>query len=199
MNMKDFWMDVLRSAAVVGVAMSLSHILEQYVLVYSTMDVATATLLVAFEALVAAAGFVAMHYYFVRRVAKQWHERLDVGEGRIIEVKFTYGRALSYVLMVSMLAGVIVGVANTLYTDMQGYDLYISSILERFDELLSMPGLLPEQRAAFDEFTSLLESSEAPSIFENILSYVNTYMFFGGITGFAVAYVARRNLPVRTE
>ena len=48
---------------------------------------------------------------------------------------FQYSLALSYILMVSALAGVLVGVADTAYVSTMGYDIYINGIVERIEQM----------------------------------------------------------------
>jgi hypothetical protein len=40
------------------------------------------------------------------------------------------------------------------------------------------------------------ESMERPSMFANVLSYMTSYMFYGGVTALVVAALARRKRAV---
>lgn len=204
MSIKNFWMDVLRSAAILGVVMALSHIFEQYMLLFSSVDVLTASLIICFEYIAIIVVFVWLVYRFTRSVARNWIDQVTLPDGNIVEVKFTYGRALSYILMVSMLAGVIVGLSNTIFIDIMGYDLFIEGNLNRINEvkliLEGMAGaegsqaLIADYNKMFEDYRELILTAERPSMFSNIISHMSNYMFSGGIVGLAIAYFARRNV-----
>lgn len=204
MSIKNFWMDVLRSAAILGVVMALSHIFEQYMLLFSSVDVLTASLIICFEYLAIIVVFVWLLYRFTRSVARNWIDQVTLPDGNIVEVKFTYGRALSYILMVSMLAGVIVGLSNTIFIDIMGYDLFIEGNLNRINEVKLMldgmagaegsQALIADYNKMFDDYRELILTAERPSMFSNIISHMSNYMFSGGIVGLAIAYFARRNV-----
>lgn len=201
MNFKDFWMDVLRSAAIVGIVMSVSHIFEKYITLFSDLGLGASSLIIFIEGIVAAVLFVGMLYYFTRRLAKNWNERVEY-MGQVLTVKFSYSRALSYVLTVSMLASVIVGVASTIYVDIVGYDIYLAAQIAYIEETVDFVNAAGQMSGSenlvsvesMEDFVSQLEASERPSMFANIISLMSSYMLYGGLTGLVVAAVARRNI-----
>jgi hypothetical protein len=201
MNFKDFWMDVLRSAAIVGIVMSVSHIFEKYITLFSDLGLGASSLIIFIEGIVAAVLFVGMFYYFTRRLAKGWNERVEY-MGQVLDVKFSYSRALSYVLTVSMLASVIVGVASTIYVDIIGYDIYLAAQIAYIEETVDFINAAGQMSGSenllsvesMEDFVSQLEASERPSMFANIISLMSSYMLYGGLTGLVVAAVARRNI-----
>ncbi len=201
MNFKDFWMDVLRSAAIVGIVMSVSHIFEKYITLFSDLGLGASSLIIFIEGIVAAVLFVGMLYYFTRRLAKGWNERVEY-MGQVLNVKFSYSRALSYVLTVSMLASVIVGVASTIYVDIIGYDIYLAAQIAYIEETVDFVNAAGQMSGSenlvsvesMEDFVSQLEASERPSMFANIISLMSSYMLYGGLTGLVVAAVARRNI-----
>lgn len=201
MNFKDFWMDVLRSAAIVGIVMSVSHIFEKYITLFSDLSLGASSLIIFIEGIVAAVLFVGMLYYFTRRLAKGWDERVEY-MGQVLDVKFSYSRALSYVLTVSMLASVIVGVASTIYVDIVGYDIYLAAQIAYIEETVDFINAAGQMSGSenlvsvesMEDFVSQLEASERPSMFANIISLMSSYMLYGGLTGLVVAAVARRNI-----
>lgn len=201
MNFKDFWMDVLRSAAIVGIVMSVSHIFEKYITLFSDLGLGASSLIIFIEGIVAAVSFVGMLYYFTRRLAKSWNERVEY-MGQVLNVKFSYSRALSYVLTVSMLASVIVGVASTIYVDIIGYDIYLAAQIAYIEETVDFVNAAGQMSGSenlvsvesMEDFVSQLEASERPSMFANIISLMSSYMLYGGLTGLVVAAVARRNI-----
>lgn len=199
MRIKDFWMDVLRAAAIIGVVMAISHIFEQYVMFFSDMSLMQASVTYLIEAMIAAAAFVWLMFYFTRRVARAWNDRVEVGDGIVVDVPFTYGRAVSYGLIISMLVGLFVGVANTLFVDFMGYDLYRAgqlAYLEEIEELMAAYNKMVGSEAipvdVLEGQIDTLEMGERPSMFMNILTHMTAYMLYGGITSLIVAAIARR-------
>lgn len=194
-------MDVLRSAAIVGIVMAISHIFERHIMLFSGLGLGLSSLIILVEGLIAAVVFVGMLYYFTRRLAKCWTERVDF-MGQVLDVKFSYSRALSYVLTVSMLASVIVGVASTIYIDVVGYDIYLAAqidYIEETAELINATGQMTGGEGivsvkTMEDFISQLESAERPSMFATIISLMSSYMLYGGLVGLVVAAVARRNI-----
>ena len=201
MNFKDFWMDVLRSAAILGVVMAVSHIFERHIMLFSGLGLGISSLIILIEGLLAAVIFVGMLYYFTRRLAKGWNERVEF-MGQVLDVKFSYSRALSYVLTVSMLASIIVGVAGTIYVDVVGYDEYLTAQINYIEETVEFvkaygqmagdEGLLSAK--GMESMITQMETSERPSMFATIISLMSSYMLYGGLVGLVIAAVARRNV-----
>jgi hypothetical protein len=201
MNFKDFWMDVLRSSAIVGVVMVISHIFERHIVLFSGLSLGTSSLILLLEGIIAAVVFVGMLYYFTRRLAKGWDEKVEF-MGQVLDVKFSYSRALSYVLTVSMLASIIVGVASTIYVDVVGYDVYIAAQIDYVQETVDFvkaygqisgdEGVLSAK--GMENMIMQMETSERPSMFATIISLMSSYMLYGGLVGLVIAAVARRNV-----
>jgi hypothetical protein len=108
---REFWSDVLRSGAIIGGVMSLSYIFERYVLAFSDMVLLKASAIYCIEWLVACVVFIWLLARFTRRRANALPAQMGA----------TYSYLLSYILFVSMLSGVLVGVAETLYVSVMGY------------------------------------------------------------------------------
>ena len=194
-------MDVLRSSAILGVVMAISHIFERHIMLFSGLSLGTSSLILLLEGLVAAVVFVGMLYYFTRRLAKGWDEKVEF-MGQVLDVKFSYSRALSYVLTVSMLASIIVGVASTIYVDVVGYDVYIAAQIDYVQETVDFvkaygqmsgdEGVLSAK--GMENMIMQMETSERPSMFATIISLMSSYMLYGGLVGLVIAAVARRNV-----
>lgn len=194
-------MDVLRSAAILGVVMAVSHIFERHIMLFSGLGLGISSLIILIEGLLAAVIFVGMLYYFTRRLAKGWNERVEF-MGQVLDVKFSYSRALSYVLTVSMLASIIVGVAGTIYVDVVGYDEYLTAQINYIEETVEFvkaygqmagdEGLLSAK--GMESMITQMETSERPSMFATIISLMSSYMLYGGLVGLVIAAVVRRNV-----
>ena len=194
MNFKDFWMDVLRSAAIVGIVMAISHIFEKYILLFSNLGLATSSAIILIEGIIAVVLFVGMLYYFTHRLAKVWNDRVEVLD-QVFDVKFSYSRALSYVLTVSMLASVVVGVASTIYVDVVGYDVYLAAQINYIEEIVDFVNAYGQMSGDSElmstkymaDMIAQMETMERPSMFTNIVSLVSSYMLYGGLVGLVVA------------
>ena len=195
-------MDVLRAAAIIGVVMALSHIFEQYMLLFSGVSLINASLVILIEGVIAAAVFVWLMIRFTRRISLAWNDRIEVGNGIVVDMPFTYGRAVSYGLLISMFAGIFVGVANTIFVDVMGYDLYRAAQIgyfEQIEEIMNAYNALlgGSENLSSDIMTKqieMLETMDKPSIFATIISHMTSYMLYGGIASLVVAAVARRKI-----
>lgn len=206
MNFKDFWMDVLRSAAIVGIVMAISHIFEKHILLFSDLGLATSSAIILIEGIIAVVLFVGMLYYFTHHLAKVWNDRVEVLD-QVFDVKFSYSRALSYVLTVSMLASVVVGVASTIYVDVVGYDVYLAAQINYIEEIVDFVNAYGQMSGDSElmstkymaDMIAQMETMERPSMFTNIVSLMSSYMLYGGLVGLVVAAVARRNVRRENE
>lgn len=199
-------MDVLRSAAIVGIVMAISHIFEKHILLFSDLGLATSSAIILIEGIIAVVLFVGMLYYFTHRLAKVWNDRVEVLD-QVFDVKFSYSRALSYVLTVSMLASVVVGVASTIYVDVVGYDVYLAAQINYIEEIVDFVNAYGQMSGDSElmstkymaDMIARMETMERPSMFTNIVSLMSSYMLYGGLVGLVVAAVARRNVRRENE
>lgn len=184
---RDFWSDVLRSGAILGGVMSLSYIFERYLLAFSDMALLKASAIYSLEWLVACVVFVWMLARFTRRRA----------EALPSEITVTYSYLLSYVLLASMLSGVLVGVADTLYISAMGYDLYISGLVGRIEQLQQLyldMGISASEMTIFEQYANQLRYVEQPSMMLTVLGKLQTYAIMGCIPGFIIASVNSRRV-----
>ena len=184
---RDFWSDVLRSGAILGGVMSLSYIFERYLLAFSDMALLKASTIYSLEWLVACIAFVWMLARFTRRRA----------EAMPAEVTVTYSYLLSYILLTSMLSGVLVGVADTLYISAMGYDLYISGLVGRIEQLQQLyldMGISASEMTIFEQYANQLRYVEQPSMMLTVLGKLQTYAIMGCIPGFIIASVNSRRV-----
>lgn len=184
---RDFWSDVLRSGAILGGVMSLSYIFERYLLAFSDMALLKASTIYSLEWLVACVVFVWMLARFTRRRA----ETLPT------EITVTYSYLLSYILLTSMLSGVLVGVADTLYISAMGYDLYISGLVGRIEQLQQLyldMGISASEMTIFEQYANQLRYVEQPSMMLTVLGKLQTYAIMGCIPGFIIASVNSRRV-----
>ncbi|MBR2866328.1 MAG: DUF4199 family protein [Alistipes sp.] len=188
---RDFWYDVLRSGAILGVVMALSRIVEMYLLAYSSLDMGSMSMWFLLEWVVAAVIFV----WLLVRMSKRRAAATDPKYG------YSYSMALAYILMISMLAGIMVGVADTLFIGVMGYDAYIDGMIGRIDEIrrLYVSMNITSVDADFSAMISALRSAERPSMMSAIFSMFNSYVLVGGVVGLVVAGVVCRKPQIISE
>ncbi len=188
---RDFWYDVLRSGAILGVVMALSRIVEMYLLAYSSLDMGSMSMWFLLEWVVAAVIFV----WLLVRMSKRRAAATDPKYG------YSYSMALAYILMISMLAGIMVGVADTLFIGVMGYDAYIDGMIGRIDEIrqLYVSMNITSVDADFSAMISALRSAERPSMMSAIFSMFNSYVLVGGVVGLVVAGIVCRKPQIISE
>lgn len=96
-----------------------------------------------------------------------------------------------------MLSGVLVGVAETLYVSVMGYESYIAGLIGRIDQLQQMyidMGISASDMTIFEQYTTQLRYMEQPSIFVTVFSQLQMYAIMGCIPGFIIASVNSRRL-----
>lgn len=188
-----FWSEVLRSGAILGGVMSLSFIFERYVLAFSDMELLKASAIYFTEWLVACVVFIWLLARFTRRRANVLP----------VEMGSTYSYLLSYILLISMLSGVLVGVADTLYISLMGYDVYVSGLIGRIDQLKQMyldMGISASDMTFLEEYTTQLRYMEQPSMLATVFSQLQMYAIMGCIPGFIIASVnSRRHRRMREQ
>ena len=177
---KEFWSDVLRSGAILGLVMSISHIFEHYMLAFSDADLLQTALVYCVEWLLACVVFIVLLVYFTNRRAK----------AKPSELGATYSYLLSFIILISMLSGVLVGVADTLFISAMGYDNYILGFVDRIDQLgqvYTEMGVHTENMSLFEDLTTELRQMGQPSIFVTVFNQLQIYAFTGCIPGFIIA------------
>lgn len=192
MNNKTFFSDAMMAGAIVGVVMALSRIFERYELFFSTSELLSVVTPYAIEWVLMVGIFVWLLFFFTRRRAK----------AADAEVGFSYGQALSFVLVVSMLTGIIVGLADTIFINAMGYDVYVDGMVSRIAEMRNLyieAGLTQADVKSFDEMAAAARMTEQPSIFMNIFVDLYNYILFGGLPGLIIAAIVRRQPEYRVN
>lgn len=180
-----FWQDALKYGALLGLIMGLSRIFETYDLFLSDREGVGGLFVV--EWLASVVIFIWLLHRFTKRRALLAPD--DEG--------FSYGSGLGYALAVSMLAGVVVGVMYHIFISIVGYDAYVEgyiSLINEYYALIADSGVqLPsDYMEMFEDIKDVLRRSEAPSMFDNLLASLQTYMFTGLVVGLIIAAIVRR-------
>ena len=189
MNNKIFWSDVLRAGALLGLVMGLSSILENFIKIKSGMAMSTMSLVLTLEMIISLVIFIWLLYRFTKRRSLS----AQPSEG----FPFSYG--LVYVFSVSVLTGVVVGLANTLFIAVVGYDTNVNAIVEQMDSAARLMAQVDQTGVSSASYGSLvdtmiegLESSSRPSVFDNIFAAMGNYIIGGTLLGLIIAYFVRR-------
>ena len=180
MKQNLFLNSVLNRGAILGFVMLCSHIFEQCAVVYGgTMPWFT---VMGFEMLVVAGIYIWMLYKF----AKQYS--LSVMEAQSGIKMFNYGRGFSYVVSVSTLSGVIVGLGRyIMHSVVIGHQAYLKAMVTSVQTALSAN---PESSALISSYEPMLNqmmTQPEPGIFTTIFSSVWSYMVWGMIVGLIIA------------
>ena len=115
----------------------------------------------------------------------------------VVRMVSTYSYLLSYILLTSMLSGVLVGVAETLYLSFMGYEGYIAGLIGRIEQMQQMyvdMGVAASDMAIFEQFTTQLRYTEQPSMLLTVFNQLQVYAMMGCIPGFIIASVNSRRL-----
>lgn len=181
---RDFWHDVLRSGAILGIVMALAHVVEQYLLIYSDSSLVSLSAIYLIVWAISAAVFV----WLLVRFSKRRAAAMDPKYG------YSYSLALSYILMISMLAGVIVGMTSTIYVGIMGYDLYVEGLVGRIEELRAVYAEvnITTLNSEFDKMIESIRMAEQPSMLSSVFSSFNTYILTGGLPGLIIAAIVSR-------
>ena len=181
---KDFWYDALRSGAILGIVMAVSRIFELYLLAFSDGALMTMSIWYLVEWVIAAGVFV----WLVVRFSKRRAADSDPKYG------YSYSVALSYILTISMLAGIIVGTANTLFIGAMGYEAYVEGMVGRIDQMRELYAGMNLQMydADFNKMIAAMRSAEQPSMLSTVFASLNNYLLTGGILGLIIAGVVSR-------
>ncbi len=180
MSKSMYWNDILSKGAILGCVMLVSHIFEQAAVIYGkSMGWISA---MGFETIIAAVVFVWLLYRFT----KQFSLAVMASQG---EVKsFTYGNGLGYAVLVSILAGVIVGVgAYVFHNHIVGHQAFVKSMLETLKGIVETSELTSTALKTYNQTIALYAAQPAPTIFSTLVSSVWSYLCWGTISALFIA------------
>lgn len=180
-----FWNDVLRYSAILGVGMGLSKIYETYELFIGGGDGVGA--LFVLEWFVVMILFVVLLYKFTKRHSQYYND----------EQGFSFATGMAFVVTITMLTGVIVGVMEYIFISIVGYESFVEgylSLVGYYMNLISESGLeLSEDMV--NQFVALQEAvrkSSAPSMLDTLFAALYNYSLIGVVLGLIIAAIVRR-------
>lgn len=178
MEQKIFWKEATRCGALVGILLAVSFMLETRMMLAGSFGI------YALEWIVAAG----LHYYLLHRFTRSYSQGFDAEEG------FAFGRGYGFVLSVSAVAGVIVGVVQYLYLNLfLGYSYYTERVAAVFTDMLARNGGVPaSMQGVIAQSVEMIETMPAPSFLGTVWSGMFTSLLFGLFFGLVVAGVLSR-------
>lgn len=180
MSKSMYWNDILTKGAILGCVMLVSHIFEQAAVIYGkSMSWLT---VMGLETIIAAVVFVWLLYRFT----KQFSLSVMASQG---DVKiFTYGNGLGYAVMVSLLAGVIVGLGAYIFHNLiVGHQTFVQGMLATLKDVVESSQISSTGLKAYNQSIAQYAAQPAPTIFSTLLSSVWNYMFWGTISALFIA------------
>lgn len=180
-----FWKDLLNKGAVLGLLMSASAIFEQYAIAYGgTMSWMSA---MGFEYVVSIVVYVWLIYRFAKHFSLQVMDMQKGAKG------FSYAQGFLYVVMLSILTGVVVGVATYIFRHfVVGYTEYVEATIRTMQSILKQSQLPDSVTASYKQLFAQMASQSEPRIFSVLLSNCWNYMLTGTLLGLVIAGVVKR-------
>lgn len=175
-----FWNLISKYGAILGVILALSSVAEPMMItagyIYS-------------GAFVWVAVFV-LHLYLLHRFTKQYSNSFSKDDG------FSFGTGYGFIVLVSLFAGIIVGLANYIYTNIIiGYENQVDSMIATMEKILSMnEGSMPASiEPMFYQYVNELQNVVEPSIIDTVWGGALGGAFFGAIFGLVIAGINSRS------
>ena len=185
--------DILTKGAILGGVMLTSRVIETSMISYGGNIGWMLFLLL--EWIVMAVVYVILINSFTRGYARK---QLASQQGF---QHFSYGNGLSYAILISMLAGVIVAIGSYIVIHgIIGYDNYIDTYSETLKSaIVQLQQLEPHVDASLTDLIELnkqelsrIETSTEPTIIDTIVVDVWGYLISGVLVGAIVAIFTRR-------
>ena len=180
-----FLNDMLTKGAILGGVMLASSILEMSMTYYG--GTAVWLTIMTIEVFVAMALYIYLTLRFTRGYANL------VLEERKSMPFFTFGNGLSYVVSISMLAGVIVALGGYMFRHyIIGFENYISANVKLIQDVMSQTEIPASMVGTYEQMFKAIESQDEPSLLSTLLSSIWTYLVAGTFVGLIVASITKR-------
>ena len=179
------WKDILNKGAILGVLMTVSAIFEQCTIIYGgTISWMSA---MGFEYVVSIVVYVWLIYRFAK------HFSLQVMDMQKDIKTFSYAQGFLYVIMLSILTGVVVGLGTYIFRHfVVGYTEYVEATIRAMQNVLKESQLPSSVTSSYKQLFSQMASQVEPTIFSVLLSSCWNYMFTGTLLGLVIAGIVKR-------
>ena len=180
-----FWKDILNKGAILGVLMTVSAIFEQCTIIYGgTISWMSA---MGFEYVVSIVVYVWLIYRFAK------HFSLQVMDMQKDIKTFSYAQGFLYVIMLSILTGVVVGLGTYIFRHfVVGYTEYVEATIRAMQNVLKESQLPSSVTSSYKQLFAQMASQVEPTIFSVLLSSCWNYMFTGTLLGLVIAGIVKR-------
>lgn len=180
-----FWKDILNKGAILGVLMTLSAIFEQCTIIYGgTISWMSA---MGFEYVASIVVYVWLIYRFAK------HFSLQVMDMQKDIKTFSYAQGFLYVIMLSILTGVVVGLGTYIFRHfVVGYTEYVEATIRAMQNALKESQLPSSVTSSYKQLFAQMASQVEPTIFSVLLSSCWNYMFTGTLLGLVIAGIVKR-------
>lgn len=181
MEQKKFWSVAASQGGVIGLVLAASMFFETYASLSGRVGL-MGLMLVEWVAV------VILHYWLLNRYTKQYAVQFSDEEG------FPFFRGYGYVLVLSLFAGVILGLAQAVYLHgVMGYGAYIEQYASALKELLAASPASSQMEPMLKQMFTQLEAAPVPSVLQTAWGGVTNSILFGGFFGLIIAAVQSRS------
>ena len=161
MEKTNFWKDVAKYGAIIGALLAVSFMLE------TRLQISASFGLYAIEWI----AVVVLHYYLLHRFTRRYSMMYTAEEG------FSFGQGYAYILSVSTVAGLIVGIVQYLYLHFFiGYANYTERTTAALSDFIGRNGGVPANMESmlsqmFDQIQNTPEPSFKNPVGRNFREY----------------------------
>jgi uncharacterized membrane protein YwzB len=165
--------------------MTVSAIFEQCTIIYGgTISWMSA---MGFEYVVSIVVYVWLIYRFAK------HFSLQVMDMQKDIKTFSYAQGFLYVIMLSILTGVVVGLGTYIFRHfVVGYTEYVEATIRAMQNVLKESQLPSSVTSSYKQLFAQMASQVEPTIFSVLLSSCWNYMFTGTLLGLVIAGIVKR-------
>ena len=180
MEKTNFWKDVAKYGAIIGALLAVSFMLE------TRLQISASFGLYAIEWI----AVVVLHYYLLHRFTRRYSMMYTAEEG------FSFGQGYAYILSVSTVAGLIVGIVQYLYLHFFiGYANYTERTTAALSDFIGRNGGVPANMESmlsqmFDQIQN--QTAPAPSVLATVWGGIWVSLLFGAVFGLIIAGVLSR-------
>ena len=180
-----FLNDMLTKGAILGGVMAASAIVEMMMLYYGGNTAWLTAMTV--EVLVVVALYIWLTLRFTKGYAK-----LVLAERKKMPY-FSYGSGLSYVISISMLAGVIAALGSYMFRHyVIGFENYMTANVKLIQDALSQTEVPASMVGTYEQLFKAMQSQDEPSLISTLFSSVTNYLLAGTFVGLIVAAITKR-------
>lgn len=187
MNMKQnlYLNKVMSYGAILGLVMLASHIFEQCAVIYGgTMGWYS---VMGIEYIVAIVVYIWMLYRFAKSYS------LEVMAQQADVKMFSFSRAYGFIVSVSSLSGVIVGLGRyILHNLVIGHSEYTQAMISSLQAILKANPETAAMMGTYNQMFAQLAAQPEPTILQTVFSSVWSYFLASAIVALVIAAVVKR-------